>query len=155
MVDREVVLRFAAFRMSFADYSNFDTLDTFLTHVTKRIDSEEIDELTLDQVVEDFNRSMANARKLFGKHAFRKWPEGVDRLNPFNRALFDSWSVLLADYEWEQLRSNKSKIVARARELMTSDFEFIDAITTSTNTAKRIKTRFSKTRDIVQELAGK
>jgi hypothetical protein len=153
MVDREVVLRFAAFRMLFDDYSDFDTLDSFLTHLTKQIDLSKIDETELVEVVADFKRSMNNAVKLFGKHAFRKWPQGVERANPFNRALFDSWSVLLADFEWKQLSKSKTKIVDSARKLMTWDREFLDSITTATNTAKRIKTRFGKIREILEEFA--
>ena len=38
MVDREVVLRFVAFRLYQNQYDAFDTLDSFLTYATKQID---------------------------------------------------------------------------------------------------------------------
>ena len=153
MVDREVVLRFVAFRVNREKYGIFDTLDSFLTHVTKQIDSGDIDEEQLDVLEIYFNRSMKNARNLFDEHAFRKWDNYTERLNPFNRALFDTWSVLLADYEWEQLADNKSAIVAKSRELMTNDFSFLSAITTSTNMTSRIGTRFKQVAAILKEFA--
>lgn len=151
MVDREVVLRYTAFRLALKEYPRFDTLDSFLTEITRRIDKGEIDSEQLEVVAEDFERSMQNARKLFGRHAFRKWDKYTERLNPFNRALFDSWSVVLADYDWEDIKPHKDDIVDSARQMMTSDFEFIDSITTSTNTRKRIGTRFLKVNDILED----
>jgi len=155
MVDREVVLRFVAFRSNREQYDNFDTLDSFLTDITKQIDSGMLSEEQLQQLETDFARAMENSFKLFGDHAFRKWDKHTERLNPFNRALFDTWSVLLADYQWEQLKHHKVDIVARARQLMTSDFSFLNAITTSTNAASRINVRFSAIKKILQESMAK
>ncbi len=151
MVDREVVLRFVAFRWNREDYGKFDTLDSFLTDITKQIDTGTISELDLLRLESDFVRAMQNAWQLFGNHAFRKWDKYLDRLNPFNRALFDTWSVLLADFKWEQLIANKDQIVASARELMTTNFAFLNAITTSTNMSSRIDDRFSAVDTILKE----
>lgn len=155
MVDREVVLRFVAFRWNRNAYGKFDTLDSFLTDIARQIDAGKISETQLEQLEVDFVRAMENARKLFGDHAFRKWDSLSDRLNPFNRALFDTWSVLLADYEWSQLKDCKAEIVANARELMTKNFAFINAITTSTNMASRIDDRFSAIDTILKECVSK
>lgn len=153
MVDREVVLRFVAFRLNRDNYKTFDTLDSFLTHITKQIDLDKINDQSLAALEKEFIRSMSNAKNLFGEHAFRKWDKFTDRLNPFNRALFDSWSVLLVDYEWSQLKENKAKIVERTRELLTIGHEFLNAITTSTNMESRIATRFSGVEKILKEFA--
>lgn len=151
MVDREVVLRFGAFRWNRKEYGSFDTLDSFLTDITKQIDSGQISEQQLQKLEQDFVRAMQNAWKLFGDHAFRKWDKHTDRLNPFNRALFDTWSVLLSDYDWEQLKDHKREIVASSRQLMTNNFAFLNAITTSTNMASRIDDRFSAIDTILKE----
>jgi len=151
MVDREVVLRFAAFRWNRAEYGKFDTLDSFLTDITKQIDSGQISDQQLSKLEEDFVRAMQNASKLFGDHAFRKWDKHTDRLNPFNRALFDTWGVLLADYDWEQLKDQRSDIVSSSRQLMTNNFAFLNAITTSTNMTSRIDDRFSAIDTILKE----
>ena len=155
MVDREVVLRFVAFRSNRDQYGKFDTLDSFLTDITKQIDSGKLNDQQLMQLESDFSRAMENARRLFGDHAFRKWDNHTQRLNPFNRALFDTWSVLLADYQWEQLKDHKSEIVTSSRQLMTANFVFLNAITTSTNMASRINARFSAINRILEENAPK
>lgn len=43
------------------------------------------------------------------RHAFRKWPLETESLNPINRALFESWSVALADYDLAALKPHKGK----------------------------------------------
>ncbi len=151
MVDREVVLRFVAFRSNRDQYGNFDTLDSFLTDIAKQIDSGKLNDQHLLQLEYDFARAMENARGLFADYAFRKWDKHSDRLNPFNRALFDTWSVLLADYQWEQLKNHKPAIVTSSRQLMTTNFAFLNAITTSTNMASRIDDRFAAIKTILEE----
>jgi hypothetical protein len=151
MVDREVVLRFAAFRWNRAEYSKYDTLDSFLTDLTKQIDSGKINDNQLQKLEDGFVKAMKNAWLLFEAHAFRKWDKFSDRLNPFNRALFDTWSVLLADYEWEQLKPFKEVIVSSSRQLMSNNIAFLNAITTSTNMTSRIDYRFSAIDAILKE----
>jgi hypothetical protein len=151
MVDREVVLRFAAFRWNRAEYSKYDTLDSFLTDLTKQIDSGKINDNQLQKLEDGFVKAMKNAWLLFEAHAFRKWDKFSDRLNPFNRALFDTWSVLLADYEWEQLKPFKEVIVSSSRQLMSNNIAFLNAITTSTNMTSRIDDRFSAIDAILKE----
>jgi hypothetical protein len=79
---------------------------------------------------------------MFGKHAFRKWPAGDDRLCPFNRALFDALSVRLADYNWETLEPRSSQILESLRALMALSSDFVDSISASTGDIKRVTTRF-------------
>jgi hypothetical protein len=153
MVDREVVLRFVAFRLYRKKYSEFETLDSFLTHATKKIDLGEINDKGLDLLEDDFERSMTNAKNLFGKHAFQKWDMDSDSLKPFNRALFESLSIVLADYEWAQLKDCKPKIINDFRHIMTADMAFLNAITTSTSMRTRIETRFSAVEKILKESA--
>jgi hypothetical protein len=151
MVDREVVLRFAAFRWNRAEYSKYDTLDLFLTDLTKQIDLEKISDTQLKALEDDFVRAMRNAWRLFEAYAFRKWDKFSNRMNPFNRALFDTWSVLLADYEWERLEPYKGLIVSSSRQLMSHNFAFLNAITTSTNMTSRIDDRFVAIDSILKE----
>ncbi len=153
MVDREVVLRFVAFRLFRKQYGTFDTLDSFLTHTTKQIDLGKLDDESLEELERDFVRSMKNAKNLFGDRAFRKWDKTTERMNPFNRALFDSWSVLLADFEWSHLKDNKDAIVKSSCELVRNSYAFLNAITTSTNMESRIDTRFLAVDSILQEFA--
>jgi hypothetical protein len=93
----------------------------------------------------DFSKAMTNARLVFCDHAFRKWPEGVSWRNPINRPLFETWSLTLARYDAEDLELRKDAIVAQARSLMTSDFRYLEAITSSTGDVRRVTYRFRLT----------
>ena len=92
---------------------------------------------------------MKNSYQVFGSHAFRKWPEKKTGHSPFNRALFESWSVALAGHSAKDVSRKKVDIVRRARKLMTSDAEYLTAITTSTGDLRKIQYRFRKAREAV------
>jgi hypothetical protein len=94
---------------------------------------------------------MQNAREVFGDHAFRKWALHVDGLNPINRALFESWAVALADYELADLKPHKAKIVKAARKQMSSNADYISAISAGTGDHAKVKLRFQLAREILAE----
>lgn len=155
MADLEVVLRYCAFRSldELSDYREFDTMSAFLTNFTKRIDDEKLSDDELEQLEDEFTRAMRNARNLFEEHAFRKWPLDTERRNPVNRALFESWSVALADYDWEELQPHRNEIVDAARTAMTNDTDYFQAISVSTGSAPRVVRRFDKARSILEDIA--
>ncbi|WP_232331937.1 DUF262 domain-containing protein [Nocardia puris] len=110
MHDREAVLRFLAFRRlnDIKAYDEYGTLESLLDKTAELIDSEgQVPSAQIDRWFEEFVRAMRNATYVFGAHAFRKWPHGSERLSPINRALFESWSVVLADYTLDQLEPAK------------------------------------------------
>lgn len=154
MADREVVLRFAAFRLlgdKLDDgYGPKTAMDDFLTDATEKIDL--LKDRRLAELARDLERAMFNAKALFGYHAFRKWPQNVEDVNPINRALFESWSVALADYEWDALAPCATKIVKAARKRMTSDDAYLDAISAGTGDHGRVKLRFEVARNILAEM---
>jgi len=142
MADREVVLRFCAFRASPGQirYNDYETIDEFLNTATQYLD--DAPKAVLERIASDFDTSMQNALRLFGNYAFRKWPMGYDRRCPFNRALFDALSVRLADYQWSSLESRAPTIVLSLRTLMATSAEFIDSISASTGDIRRVSIRF-------------
>jgi hypothetical protein len=155
MVDREVILRFCAFRIIESvekDYAPHETMNAFLTEIARKIDTE-LSEEKLEQLAKDFEQAMSNAHKLFGAtRAFRKWPIDSEKLYPINRALFETWGNALADYNWETLKPVKPTIVKLARKMMLTDNDFLSAISTSTSTASKIELRFSKVKKILTEV---
>jgi len=154
MVDREVILRFCAFRLIESieqDYTPMDTMDAFLTEMTRKIDFEVTDK-QLEQLAKDFDLAMFNANKIFGQRAFRKWPKDNNKAYPINRALFETWGNALADYDWETLKPHRGNIVRVAREMMLNDNEFLSAISTSTSTASKVNFRFTKVRKILTDI---
>jgi len=150
MADREVALRFIAFRLFDPDdYAKHGNFDEFLGFVTERLDNPMGD--YLDRFRRAFAQGMANGYAVFGEHAFRKWSREATRKSPINRALFETWGTVLADYEENDIRKAAGDIVRRAREMMTSDSEFIDSISSATGTIRNVRTRFGKVREVVQE----
>lgn len=149
MVDREVVLRFCGFERhpGLIKYREFETMDEFLNAATLWLD--ECSQEERDTLEFDFLRAMKNAWMLFGEHAFRKWG-GLQRLCPFNRALFEAWSVVLSKKEWGDIDHNKSIILEKARMLMSIDSEFISAISSSTGSPRRVEIRFSKVKNLLE-----
>ncbi|WP_416481820.1 DUF262 domain-containing protein [Streptomyces sp. CL12] len=147
MNDREMALRFAAFwLMGLEGYVEDAAMDPFLHRATRLLDSVgEVDDDKAARMQADFSKAMTNARLVFGDHAFRKWPEEVSWRNPINRPLFETWSLTLARYDAEDLERRKGAIVSQARSLMTSDFRYLEAITSSTGDVRRVMYRFRLT----------
>jgi hypothetical protein len=153
MADREVALRFIGFRLFTPDeYARYGSFDEFLGVVTKRLDDPGNE--SLDKLRADFVRGMTNCYAVFDEHAFRKWPWGAARRNPINRALFETWGGVLADRDEAAVQAGRAELVKRAREMMTSDSDFIGSISGSTGDIRHVRTRFRSVRQAVQEVLG-
>ena len=152
MVDRELALRFVAFWHHGSEgYLRSDSLESFLLRVTRSIDDEhDIDDLTLVDIRNAFERGLTLAHEVFGKYAFRKWPKGVDRLAPINRALFETWAVELARADQSAVRENAERIKDLARHGMASDSNYINSISSATGDVRSVRMRFEKTRGFIQ-----
>ena len=151
MADREVALRFVAFRLFTSDeYAQHGSFDEFLGFVTEQLDDPASQ--SLDQLRNDFVRGMNNCYTVFGEHAFRKWPWDAVRKSPINRALFESWGTVLADHDETDVRSVTADLVRRARDMMTNDLEFIYSISSSTGAVRNVRTRLGKVREAAQEV---
>ena len=153
MADREVALRFVGFRLFTPDeYAQHGSFDEFLGIVTKRLDDPACQ--SRDKLRADFVRGMTNCHAVFGRHAFRRWPRGAERRNPINRALFESWGTVLADHDETAVQAGTAELVERAREMMTSDSEFIGSISGSTGDVRNVRTRLRSVRKAAQEVLG-
>ncbi|WP_435112454.1 DUF262 domain-containing protein [Nocardiopsis synnemataformans] len=152
MQDREMALRFAAFWLQSVDsYLNRPGMDAFLESATRLLDSpDEVPDNKVKELKEAFRKAMRNCHLVFGPHAFRKWPIDSEHRKPINRALFETWSLTLAGYEYDDLRQRRTCITNEARERMTDDFEYLDAITSSTGDRERVRYRFL----VTEEAAG-
>ena len=149
MADREVALRFVAFRLFTSDeYAQHSSFDEFLGSVTAQLDNPA--RKNLDQLRTDFVRGMTNGYAVFGEHAFRKWPLNPTRKSPINRALFESWGTVLADHDETAVQSVAEELVYRAREMMTNDFAFINSISGSTGDVRNVRTRLGKVREVAE-----
>jgi len=154
MTDREVALRFCAFRLAFDEYRNFTSLDEFLLDFTRRLDGVHpqkpaLSDAEVEQLVADFDRSMRSASTVFGAAAFRRYTRAAAQPGPLNRALFESWAVVLADHEPDVLAPRASAIAEAARALM-EDAAYSDALGVRTGDPLRVALRFTRAREIVK-----
>jgi hypothetical protein len=157
MVDREVALRFCAFRIIGSEREHLVRgMDGFLEAATTILDDpHQISNEQLDELAESFGNAMANAKHVFGSHAFRKWPLGSEKISLFNRALFESWALALADAPRPQVARSAPAIARLAREAMSDNREYIDAITFTTNDPNKIDYRFKLAQLIIAEAAAR
>lgn len=155
MSDREMALRFTAFRLlGVGGYAEHAAIDLFLQHTTTLLDDPaNVSGAKVDELVDGFRRAMSHAYLVFGDHAFRKWPLGYEYRNPVNRALFETWSIALAQHDTADLKRRKDAVINAARELMTSDHRYLESITSSTGDVGRVRYRFSATEQAAE--AGK
>ncbi|MER6631467.1 DUF262 domain-containing protein [Streptomyces sp. NPDC000987] len=155
MNDREMALRFAAFWLMGTDgYAKYAAMDPFLQRTTTMLDNvKDVTDARVADLVGAFRKAMVNARLVFGDQAFRKWPLESSGRNPINRALFETWSITLAKHDATDLARRREEIVALARERMTHDYRYLEAITSSTGDVRRVMYRFDATAEIAE--AGK
>jgi hypothetical protein len=153
MTDREMVLRFCAFKLLGLEVydEEYRAMEPFLDQATAMLDDpKRVTESELKRLSNDFTQAMETSYEIFGDHAFRKWPIGKESLSPFNRALFESWSVALSQSDAKKLIKRKNEIIDKARLLMTNDTDYIAAITTSTGDARKVNYRFRKAAEVVE-----
>lgn len=147
MGDREVILRFCAFRhFDLSRYKHEGSMDLFLLEATRAFDDPQVvADHDLETLFRDFRTAMRNADIVFGAHAFRKWEKNKTGRNPINRSLFEAWSVALADYTTEDVRARAEAIRAAAQDLMANDVDYREAITTSTGDPRKVEYRHLRT----------
>ncbi|MEU8271955.1 hypothetical protein AB0B89_32970, partial [Sphaerisporangium sp. NPDC049002] len=153
MADREMVLRFLAFRLTPpSDYPRGD-LDIFLRQAMRQINT--LDRGAIARLTEDFERAMRTARDIFEEHAFRKRFAGQEKRLPVNKALFETISVNLAKMapgEIEVLRERRDLVQSRLMELM-EDGKFHQAISVATGDAEKVRRRFGAVEELLREVA--
>lgn len=151
MADREMVLRFLAFRLSPpAEYGQRD-FDQFLAATMHRVNG--LDHGEHAEQARAFREAMKCAHALFAEHAFRK-SLGRSRKAPINKALFETVAVNLADLSDQRrvaLVESRERVVARFVDLL-KDWDFDRAISVGTGDPSRVRTRFTKVHALLEEM---
>lgn len=152
MEDRELVLRFLAFTiMPYTDYTAQD-FDAFLSTAMRTLNGMTAEERSL--LEQQFKRSMTAARLIFDKDAFRKRYKEKEQRKPINKALFETWSVnlnRLSDQELAILVQRGAMVRSRFIELM-NDREFDGAISQGTGDVTKVRRRFNRVEQLLQEI---
>ena len=152
MLDRDFVNRFLAFYIIGFEHFEPD-MNTFLN--TAMIKLNELPDVELENIRINFKRAMVTAQAIFGDRAFRKWYSQGERRKPLNKALFDTWSVALA-----QLTAQEISILIDRKEVLYNEFlailrsseEFNEAISTGTGDKSRVNTRFKTITNLIKKV---
>ncbi|GAA1900399.1 DUF262 domain-containing protein [Streptomyces sodiiphilus] len=153
MADREMVLRFLAFRLTDPAEHNQQDFDHFLVTVMHQVNR--LSDAQREALAREFRAAMVCAKDLFGDHAFRKWRGGPAR-SPINKALFETVAVNLArlsDHERAKLVASRQRVLAGFFDLM-KDWDFDRSISISTGDPKKVRTRFSAMAQLFRGVVG-
>ncbi len=152
MADRECVLRFVAFYLKpWQEYATGD-LDGYLRDAIERVNRTTEEER--EKIRTDFNRAMCAAHGVFENLAFRKVYPGDTSRRPINRALFETWSVVLARRsvrEIEAIVAHRSQLVDAFKERLSNDAAFERSISAGTGDPRKVSKRFETVLALVKE----
>ena len=149
MADRECVLRFLAFYLSSSDQYSDNDLDKHLSAAMKAVN--DMSDSQRSAVEKDFDKAMTAAYDIFGDDAFRKRSHPAHYRSAVSRALFEVWSVHLAQLDPGQIDAvvaDREKVKEKFMQLINIDRDFDRAISYSTGVPQRVHKRF----DAVGEL---
>jgi hypothetical protein len=152
MADREMVLRFLAFRITPPEDYRRGDLDAFLRQAMKQLNDLPAEEI--ERLSGQFIESMEAASAIFGVYAFRKQFSGQDRRLPVNKALFEAVSVNLA-----KLTEAKKFALQEKQELVQEEFirlmedsRFVQAISGGTGDVEKVRQRFAAIEKLFREV---
>lgn len=174
MEDRELVLRWLAFTLrSYNTYNRAYSTDTWLSDTmiilnsfpnldtkdikrmlnrNKSIDISSIMVLQITEIKERFKLSMTRSHQLFKEHAFRKSVPGQRRC-PINKALFETWGVLLSELNeeaYQKLLSQKSVFFKEYGDYL-DDYSFIVTISKDSMSKTSVINRFTKIKSLIEK----
>ena len=150
MRDREFVNRFCAFSLQDVNSYNGD-MDTFLEKCLKQMNS--MSDADLEELSVNLRRGLENNYHLFKEHAFRKYTPDQTRRSVLNAALWDVMSTVLCQYETRHVSECADAVREAVVSLLQSE-EFQAAISSGTNGAKQVETRFSMAHTAIKEALG-
>lgn len=144
MADREMILRFLAFRLTDPFTYGDDDFDAFLRKSMRKLDR--LGPTEVQVLREEFDKALNAAYEIFGGWAFRKVDrKGGSRRFPINKALFEAIAVNLATLSGQEI----AVLVKRYRRVekqflsLMSDVDFMSAISQGTGDPAKVRRRFT------------
>ncbi|MFE9918534.1 DUF262 domain-containing protein [Micromonospora sp. NPDC005553] len=154
MVDREMILRFIAFRLTSPHDYDHDDFDRFLREAMRSLNTLSVAEV--ERLWAEFVAAMRAAEAIFQQHAFRKRDRaGGSRRMPINKALFEAISVNLAEFDGAGrafLGERRRKVEKEFVGLM-NDVDFQGAISQGTGDPGKVRLRFGLISEIFESVA--
>lgn len=150
MEDREYANRFIAFTELDYVKEYEGNVDDFLRKALKKVN--QYDDWDIARIEQNFYRVMQVCRDIFGKYAFRKYNNDTRRRGPVNKALFESWGVVLSKLPQDKINvlvQNKKELMLKLGNRL-QDNEFALALKGGSPSA--LKRRIEIVREIVEEV---
>ena len=144
MKDREVILRYLAFKLFDYDNDYQGDMSDFVERAMKKINL--MDDRDIDLLKNDFERVMNLTFEFFGPKNFRL-PSGQNR-GRINIAIFESVCYFFSARSDEFLQSHKKSIQDNFIKLL-EDPEYFDAIKYSTSSKSKVSNRFKLAQNIL------
>lgn len=144
MSDRELVLRFIAFKLPTYQEFSFNNMGEFLDDSMDKLDKIK-DETLLEKLKQEFLGILKFSEEVLGEgHRFSRSIADGDKTKSLNRSLFDVITVCLSNIEdKEKFLERKSLFLKKFLELLKDEqSEFTNAITKGTSGKGAVETRF-------------
>lgn len=152
MLDRELVLRFIAFKLINYKEFKFNNMAEFLDEAMERLDAIS-DTTVLDSLKNELINTLIFSEKILGKnHRFSRSIADNKKTKTLNRSLFDAIMVSFNELEEKNcLLENTEVFIKEFKDLLLDEqSEFVRSITEGTSSRQAIEIRL----DIMRHLIG-
>ena len=154
MSDRELVLRFVAFKLPTYQGFTFNNMGEFLDDSMDKLDKIE-NETLLENLKQEFLDTLEFSEKVLGEaHRFSRSIADDGKSKSLNRSLYDVITVCLSNIEdKENFLERKSLFLDKFLELLKDEqSEFTNAITKGTSGKGAVETRFKIMNELIREV---
>jgi hypothetical protein len=152
MADREMVLRFIAFRLTRPEDYSAQDFDEFLRQAMRRLNK--LGDDHRETLWLEFSKAMRGAHMIFDDQAFRKLYPTSGRRSPINKAVFESVAVNVARLTGSEIRTlvrRKDSVRSALSRLMT-DVAFDRSVSQGTGDIAKVRLRFAAIGGIFREV---
>ncbi|NML71271.1 DUF262 domain-containing protein [Chryseobacterium sp. RP-3-3] len=146
MKDRELILRYIAFRYFDYEKEYIGNLSNYIEDAMRKINKWSGKQI--EEVIKDFERVMKYSYQIWGDKNFRI--PTLSTKGTINMAVFESVSHAISLMSDDFIKKNKNTIKKNYTQLIRNQ-SYIDAVTRSTNTKERVNTRFNLATETLKE----
>jgi len=154
MLDRELVLRFVAFKLTNYKEFTFNNMGDFLDKTMEKLD-EITDAEQLSNMKSDLIETLIFSEKILGdKHRFSRSIANGNKTKTLNRSLYDVITVCFSELKNKDLfLTNKGIFINKFKSLLENETSvFSKSITEGTSSRNAIETRFNIMNTLIQEV---
>lgn len=154
MLDRELVLRFVAFKLPTYKGFDFNNMGEFLDDSMDKLDKIK-DEVLFVKLKKDFLETLEFSEKVLGEgHRFSRSIANDNKTKSLNRSLFDVITVCFSNIkDKENFLKKKNLFLDKFLVLLKDEqSEFTNAITQGTSGKTAVETRFKIMNELIKEV---